>query len=125
VCIAFLQDHRLTLGKAGGDGSGKATLVRVSGARCWGVVYAIDTAEWELLDDCEPGYTRTRRIVTTIARERLAVETYLAPATVADPVATPEYKRFIVEGAREHGLPDDYVAGLERLPVCSQPDGLS
>ena len=125
VCAATLDDHQLTLGKPGRDGSGKATLVRVPGALCWGVVYAIDTDEWDLLDACEPGYGRTSRIVTTVARERLAVETYLAPATAPDPVATPLYKSFIVDGAREHGLPADYVGSLERLPVRREPDGLS
>jgi hypothetical protein len=32
------------------------------------------------------------------------------------------YKRFVVEGARQHGLPADYIAGIEALPAAEDPD---
>lgn len=123
VGVATLADHRLTLGKAGRDGTGKATLVAAPGALCWGVVYAIESVEWALLDACEPGYSRVHRRVTLLTREALGVQTYLAPETAPDPVATPRYKRFILDGAREHRLPAAWLATLERLPVLPGPEG--
>jgi gamma-glutamylcyclotransferase len=124
VCAATLADHRLSLGKAGRDGSGKATLVRASGALCWGVVYTLAEIEWSLLDACEPGYTRAQQVVTTVTRETLAVQTYVAPETARDPVATASYLGFILEGAREHRLPAAWIAQLATLPVRPDPAAL-
>jgi len=115
-CIARLEGHRISFGKLGRDGSGKATLVSEIGAWVWGAVYTIDPAHWESLDRFEPGYERISVDVTTDSERRLTVVTYLAPETAPDPTATPDYKEVIVAGAREHALPDAYIESLIRLP---------
>ena len=125
VGTAWIDEHRLSLAKAGRDGSGKATLVADPDACVWGVLYAIDPAHWKKLDDFEPGYTRTALVVTTRSRERVGASTYLAPPTASDPVAFAWYKRFIVDGAREHGLPAPYVESLRRLPERPDPNHVS
>ena len=48
--------------------------------------------------------------------DRIAAETYVAPESARAQVATPEYKRFIIDGAHEHGLPVEYIIALEALP---------
>ena len=121
---AWVDGHRLSLGKAGRDGSGKATLVADPGARVWGVLYAIDPAHWRQLDGFEPGYTRVTLVVTTKGRERVRVSTYVAPPTASDPVPFAWYKRLIVEGAREHNLPTPYVEALLQLPERPDPNRL-
>jgi len=121
VGTAWVDGHRLSLGKAGRDGSGKATLVADPDARVWGVLYAIDPAHWKRLDDFEPGYKRVALVVTTRGRERVLASTYVAPPTARDPVAFAWYKRFIVEGAREHDLPAPYVEALLELPERPDP----
>ena len=68
VCGAWVDGKRLTFGKRGRDGSGKATLVAEIGARVWGALYAIDPAHWEQLDGFEPGYERVALDVTTERR---------------------------------------------------------
>jgi gamma-glutamylcyclotransferase len=50
---------------------------------------------------------------------------YPAPETAPDPRPFGWYKRLSVDGAREHGLPIDYVAALEALPERDAPDDLS
>ncbi|MDT8410777.1 MAG: gamma-glutamylcyclotransferase [Wenzhouxiangellaceae bacterium] len=54
------------------------------------------------------------------ARRKLA-RTYRA--IPVDPSLKPLdwYKRFVVHGAREHGLPDHYVAALARTPAIVDP----
>jgi len=121
VGTAWVDGQRLSLGKAGRDGSGKATLVTDPDARVWGVLYAIDPAHWKRLDGFEPGYTRVALVVTTERRVRMQASTYVAPETASDPVAFAWYKRCIVDGAREHDLPAQYVEDLLQLPERPDP----
>ena len=116
VGTAWVDGQRLSLGKRGRDGSGKATLVATPGARVWGALYSIDPAHWERLDGFEPGYARVALEVTSERRGRLLAATYIAPETASEAVAFAWYKRLIVEGAREHGLPAAYVDALLQLP---------
>ncbi len=125
VDTAWVDGHRLSLGKAGRDGSGKATLVADPDARVWGVLYAIDPAHWKRLGGFEPDYTRVALVVTTKGSDRVRASTYVAPPTASDPVAFAWYKRFIVEGAREHDLPTRYVEALLQLPERPDPNRLS
>jgi gamma-glutamylcyclotransferase (GGCT)/AIG2-like uncharacterized protein YtfP len=125
VCAARISDHRLSLAKRGRDGSGKATLVTCVGCTVWGVVYAIDPGEWPRLDAFERGYTRTLVRVASEHERRLTATTYVAPESAPDPTPFGWYKRLIVDGAREHGLPAAYVAALERLPEREAPGRIS
>lgn len=122
VCGAWVDDKRLTFGKRGRDGSGKATLVATIGARVWGALYAIDPAHWERLDGFEPGYERVALEVTTENHERVTAATYIAPETASEPVAFAWYKRLLIDGARENGLPEPYIDSLRRLPERPGPE---
>jgi hypothetical protein len=125
ICVARVDGFRICVGKPGRDGSGKATLIASDGSRAWGVVYEIDPLHWARLDACEQGYNRVQLLVTHSQAEQLLAQTYLAPETAADPVAFSWYKRFLVDGAREHRLPATYVAELERLPERPDPRGVN
>ena len=113
---ARLSGWRLTTDKRGRDGTGKANLRRDPAAVVWGVVWAIDAAEWPQLDRFEGGYARIEVEVETPLGARLAVATYVSDRLTDVPVLDPAYKRAIVDGAREHGLPAAWIAGLEALP---------
>lgn len=117
---ARLPGHRFGFDKAGRDGSGKAN-VRTAGAddEVWGVVYALEADDWEVLDGFEPGYERVRVRVETAGAEWLLASTYRAERRTQDLVPLEEYKRFVVDGAREHGLPDEWIAFLEIIPSRS------
>ena len=125
VAAARVDGRRLSLGKQGRDGSGKATLVDAPGAFVWGVVYAIDPRDWRRLDRFERGYARISLLVTWEREQRVAATSYVAPETAPDPTPFGWYKRLIVDGAREHGLPAAYVAELERLPERDDPGPIS
>jgi gamma-glutamylcyclotransferase (GGCT)/AIG2-like uncharacterized protein YtfP len=124
VGTGWVDGHRLSLGKPGRDGSGKATLIADPDARVWGALYAIDPAHWKKLDGFEPGYTRVALVVTTERGERMRASTYVAPETASDAVAFTWYKRCIVDGAREHDLPAHYVEDLLQLPERPDPNRL-
>lgn len=116
---ARLAGYRLCLDKRGADGSAKANLRADASESVWGVLYRFEPGAWPRLDRSEPGYER-------IAVEVLwrgtpcAVETYLSHRLTSDPVPFAWYKRLLVEGARAHGLPREWIAYLEALP--ERPD---
>ncbi len=121
VAAARADGRRLSLGKLGRDGSGKATLIDAPDAFVWGVVYAIDRCDWRRLDRFERGYARISVFVALEREQHIAATTYVAPETAPDPTAFGWYTRLIIDGAREHGLPAAYVAELERLPERDDP----
>ena len=120
---AQLRNRRFSLDKRSADGSAKANIREDERACVWGILYAIDPAHWELLDRYEPGYERIAAKVVTEEGETVSAETYVAQVLTQEPAAFDWYKQLVVEGAREQGLPEDYIAALERLPEKPDPAG--
>ena len=112
---ACLEGFRLTLDKRSVDGSGKANLRSAVDARVHGALYELRAAHWRDLDACEPGYRRERVEVVALGL-RLEAWTYISSDLTSEPVAYEWYKRLIIDGAAEHGLPEDWRRWLERLP---------
>jgi hypothetical protein len=52
------------------------------------------------------------------------VFTYVADAAYIEPDLPPYswYTRFVIEGARQHDLPADYIAEIEAVPDTEDPD---
>ncbi len=121
VTRARVPAGRLSLDKRGNDGSGKANLARAGGDGVWGVVYRIDSEHWERLDAYEPGYDRVPVDLLTEMGEALTAHTYVARILTDSPIPFDWYKRFLVEGAREHALPARWIATLEELPEKPDP----
>lgn len=113
---ARLAGYALRLDKRGADGTGKANLHAAPGATVWGVVYALDADDWPRLDACEPDYARVR-VTVELADESVAVQTYRSDRLLSDPRAQRRYRQLMIDGAREHGLPAEWIAALEALAV--------
>jgi len=118
--VARLDGRRLALDKPGRDGTAKANLRPEAGSSVWGVVYALHREHWSALDACERGYRRIE-VSVSLGGAPIAVATYASELQTDDPVPSRAYKRFLVEGAREHGLPAHWVALLEALPERDLP----
>ncbi len=112
--IGFVEGVRLAFDKRGADGSGKANLVPATGGVVWGVLWTFPGCEWAALDGFEPGYQR-RTLEVTCQGEPLRAEAYVATRLTEDPLPLAGYKQRILDGAREHALPQAYVAQLESL----------
>ena len=67
----------------------------------------------------EGNYYRASVRVVSESGAKLNVITYLAGDTFlcASLAPSPEYLRHVLDGARQHGLPKDYVRGIEREAV--------
>jgi gamma-glutamylcyclotransferase (GGCT)/AIG2-like uncharacterized protein YtfP len=119
--VAFLEHHRLACNKRGRDGSAKANLVSAPGERVWGVLYRVEQTHLTLLDRFEAGYQRIQVEVRTAAGAAHRATTYRSDRITGDPTPFAWYRGMILEGAREHGLPEDYLAVLEALPARPDP----
>lgn len=118
-----LPDYALDFTKRGGDGSGKCHLEPRPGAHAWGVVYEIAVAHRATLDGIEgfgKGYDEAWLNLPRHGRCFF----YAANPDYVDPSLVPFdwYKAFVVEGARAHGLPADYLAALEAVTALRDPD---
>jgi gamma-glutamylcyclotransferase len=113
-------EWHLTLDKRGRDGSGKANIVRGDGGEVWGALSRMDPEHWRILDDFEGGYERVGLDVAS-AGEMVRATSYTSSIRTPDAVAFDWYQQLILDGAREHELPEDWIVGLLALPVRSDP----
>lgn len=113
---ALLAGYRLLFNKESTDGSGKANVEAHPGSDTWGVLYTIPDADLPTLDAGEVGYRRVQLPVRTTDNATPQAWVYVAITpnnTGLRPYSW--YKRFIVEGAREHQLEAAYITGLENI----------
>jgi gamma-glutamylcyclotransferase len=93
----------------------------------WGVVFKVNPAEKPQLDEAEGlgyGYAEKEvKVIDVDGKGRWAVM-YVAEKPHIQEELCPYtwYKRFVIEGARQHGLPADYVARIEAMPAVEDPD---
>jgi hypothetical protein len=115
---AVLPGHHLLFNKKSTDDkSGKANVAAHAGSDVWGVLYTIPDADLDKLDKGEGGYRRVRLTVSLTDDTATDAWVYVAKKPNNDPELRPYiwYKRFLVEGAREHSLPADYIANLQNI----------
>lgn len=114
---ALLRDYRLCFNKESSDGSGKGNVELHPGGEVWGVVYSIPDAGLPVLDAGEgPGYRREKKQLELNGKSEDAW-VYMAVDPSREPGLIPYtwYKRFLVEGAKEHNLPPHYTQALELI----------
>jgi hypothetical protein len=117
---AELRGYALRFRKLGRDGSAKADVVPADGASSivHGVAFAVDAADLLRLDGFESGYRRALHPVRCGGRS-VEAQVYFALPERIDERRLPHlwYRDLVVAGAREHGLPEEYVARIARHPV--------
>jgi gamma-glutamylcyclotransferase (GGCT)/AIG2-like uncharacterized protein YtfP len=127
VDVATLRGHRLAFHMAGDDGSAKCDAFYTGEPTdtVIGVVFRIEAREKPLLDSIEGlgvGYAQKQVRVTARQGGRLEAFTYCA-MRIADglrPFAW--YRGHVLHGAGEHGLPADYIRGIEAVEAVADPD---
>ncbi len=128
VGIGQLPGHRLMWHKAGRDGSAKCDVLATGQPHdaVWGVLYEIDAAERPQLDEAEGlgrGYQQ-RTVQVLSAAGTVAAGVY--QATDIDAALRPFdwYVAYVLHGAREHGLPADYLRELETIQAVVDADAM-
>ena len=120
----ILRSYELKWHKVGQDGSGKCDVVSVND-RCsvvHGVVYALSSHEKELLDRFEglgSGYDE-RNVEVEMTGTRVSAWIYHATNIDSSLLPFTWYRALVAAGAREHGLPAEYVGHI--LAVSARDD---
>ena len=120
---ARLDGHRLTFDLPVGRGErGVANIVADSAAATWGVCYLLDATACDHLDRTEGvdrGYYRRLEVsVVTDDGASLAAFAYQGSTSVAGRKPSQRYLGLLLEGAREHGLPEEWIRYLEGLELA-------
>ena len=119
---AELPDHRLAFTRRSlRTGMGVADVVPAPGTSVWGALYTLDGAHLAAIDEKEGnGWAYERRAVRVIAAgEQLEAFAYAVIAPDAEHVQpSREYLQALLDGARERGLPEDYVAALAAVAAA-------
>lgn len=124
-----LPCHRLCFHKIGRDGSGKCNAYFTGDTRdnLPGVAYEIDKDDKIILDRIEGlgiGYREQTVKICDPHGNWLTAFTYTALKT--DPLLLPYhwYKKHVLIGAREAGLPADHLSFIDAVPTLNDPDHL-
>jgi gamma-glutamylcyclotransferase (GGCT)/AIG2-like uncharacterized protein YtfP len=131
VAVAKLPDHALKFTRRSvRRGCGVADAVGEQGQEVWGVVYSIADAELDRLDEGEgfnpsrplsaDSYVREQRDVYRDGHSDQPIHAwiYFANRQPTPPRPSPAYKKLLVDGAKQWGLPPEYQALLERIDTA-------
>ena len=113
---ARLEGFALRINKRGRDGTAKANLARARVGVVWGVVYRLAATDWEALDGFEGGYVRFEATVALRRGGELDVHTYRSDRLIEAVPPHAWYRELILEGAREHELPESWISQLRAIP---------
>lgn len=124
--IGQILEHQLIFHKIGRDGSAKCDIHQTGRASdmVWGVLFAISTDERHRLDRAEGlGYGYEYKTVRVKSNESV-IEAGAYYATHIDTSLRPFdwYLNFVLQGAKEHGLPNSYLNSLKSWSMVIDPD---
>jgi len=111
--------YSLHFHKKSTDGSGKCNIVPEKDSMVHGIVFDIDPVEKIGLDRIEglnSGYEEIHITVKT-GTKLVNVYTYMASENYIDNTLAPYswYKTHVIEGAKEHGLPKEYISEIQKV----------
>lgn len=124
VCRGQLREHRLGFTRHSvGWGGGTADVLAAPDAVVWGAVFTLSENDLELLDHDEGvprAYVRVHGTVVDDAGQLLTAWIYVVAEKRPHVPPTRDYLDTILRGAREAGLPGEYIAGLEAIACCER-----
>jgi hypothetical protein len=114
--VGTLVAHRITFDKISQDGTGKTNVRPNKSSVVWGVLFQLSNAQLRKLEGLETGYVPLSVTINQIAGDISAV-TFVAKKHTPGLRPTRRYREFLISGAREHGLPADYVNRLKAVKL--------
>jgi len=121
--VAVLDDFELRFDLPVGPGErGVANVVPSRGNEVWGVLYLLTHREAERLDRTEGvphgAYSRLAIEARDTAGTRIGAFTYHSARGRAGRKPSRRYLGLLISGARQHGLPAQYIARLQSIPLA-------
>jgi len=121
--IGVLHDFELRFDLPVGPGErGVANVAPRLGEHVWGALYRLTHAGAEQLDRSEGvdkgAYRRLTVVVRTPETDEIAAFTYRSEISRPERKPSRRYLGLLLAGAREHGLPAEYVERLRSWPLA-------
>jgi gamma-glutamylcyclotransferase (GGCT)/AIG2-like uncharacterized protein YtfP len=113
----FIENYKLKFNKESKDGSSKANIIQEQSEKVWGVCYELDSEGFNNLKECEKGYNEQEILVFDENRKMLLIAKTFISNKICDKLPTKDYMDKIIEGAKQHELPEDYIKNLEKQPI--------
>ena len=105
---------------------GVASIEQCKGETTWGVVWQFPEIELPQLDKKEGvplnRYRREQIEVTDTLGMAHRCHIYFAIPEKESKPSAQHYMRYIIEGAQQHGLPNEYIEKLQRIPTAPEKD---
>jgi len=113
----MVSSKKLSFNKLGQDGSGKANLIDQEDEKAYGVIYQVNEADLIKLDRFEVGYERKTLEIQSDNNGYVKAISYLANNLSDFIVPNKDYMNYIVWGAEENGLKQNYIDYLKSIPT--------
>jgi len=122
--LARLDNHRLVFNLPVGPGErGVANVAPSTGSSVHGVAFLITAAQFDSLDRTEGvsfgAYARIPVSLSTADDDALAGYTYRSQHSAVGRKPSRRYIELILEGAREHALPEEYLRFLNSFALAT------
>ncbi|MCT3944942.1 gamma-glutamylcyclotransferase [Elizabethkingia anophelis] len=115
----FIKGYTIKCNKISTDGSSKANIIKTSNDDdiVWGVIFDIDNSEKSNLDEYEGGYNESTLSFLDSENNPHEAQVYIADESTVNEELLPYdwYKEYIVSGAKENDLPQEYIEKLEAI----------
>lgn len=117
---AYIKNHTIKCNKVSSkDRSSKANIVETGNDDdiVWGVIFEIDDSEKPNLDEYEKGYNESTLSFLDSENNPHEAQVYIADESAINEDLLPYdwYKEYIVSGAKENDLPQEYIEKLEAI----------
>ncbi|MEM3399905.1 MAG: gamma-glutamylcyclotransferase family protein [Candidatus Micrarchaeia archaeon] len=118
--IGYIKMWKLVFNKkAPNKGEGYANIVPNKNSKVYGVIYEIEETDILKLDEYEGYPTHYDRQAITVIRSdgtEIKAQVYIAKNDMTDTNLKPSksYMQYILNGARQHNLPEEYIDFLEK-----------
>ncbi len=119
--IARLDGYELNFDKIARGGTGTANITLAPGKLVWGVLYRLSEQQLKALDRFEGVPEHYRRSEVTVIEGKggkVAAQAYIARKVRKGLKPDRQYLQRIVQGAEEHGLPEDYIKQLRAIEAA-------
>ena len=128
LTTGILFEHKLMFHKSSYDGSGKCDAYQTDNDYdyLYGVIYEIPKSEKQELDIAEGlgvGYEE-KNVSIYVESKKTIIEAITYYATEIESSLNPYrwYKEYVLHGAIENGMPDEYIDFIRKVPSVEDPD---
>lgn len=111
VGIGVLPHYGFRFNFPNPDGSARANIITSPNESVYGLLYKIETGDWEYFQKSEPGYDFVQKEVLT-KNGSLQAFTFQSNMIQTGIFPAEDYWKLIVKGGMENGIPETYLAQI-------------